>query len=96
MFLNKPRQNLLLHLNTLEPSFSLIIDTFNMSDFHFQDPDLKNSTLEIGYPSCATEKDNFIDSQGKQIGTENNESFQAEVRKQRPHLPCNCSHRPTC
>ena len=75
MFLNKPRQNLLLHLNSLEPSFSLIIKTCKMSEFHFEDPDLKNSTLEKGFPSCPIEKDNFIDSQGKQIRTENKESF---------------------
>ena len=54
-----------------------------MTEFHFEDPDLKNSALEIGFPSCAIEKDNFTDSQGKQIRTENKESFQAEVRKQK-------------
>ena len=41
-----------------------------MTEFHFEDPDLRNSTLEIGFPSCAIEKDNFTDSQGKQIRTE--------------------------
>ena len=40
-----------------------------MTEFHFEDPDLKNSTLETGFPSCAIEKDNFTDSQGKQIRT---------------------------
>ena len=54
-----------------------------MSEFHFEDPDAKNSMLEIGFPSCAVEKDNITDSQGKQIRTENKESFQAEVRKQK-------------
>ena len=54
-----------------------------MGLFRFEDPDLMNSTLEIGFPSCAIEKDNFTDSQGKQIRTENKESFRAEVRKQR-------------
>ena len=54
-----------------------------MTEFHFEDPDLKNSTLEIGFSSCAIEKVNFTDSQGKRIRTENKESFQAEVRKQR-------------
>ena len=54
-----------------------------MSEFHFEDPDLKNSMFEVGFPSCAVEKDNFIDSKGKQIRTENKESFQDEVRKQR-------------
>ena len=53
-----------------------------MTEFHFEDRDLKNSTLEIGFPSCAIEMDNFIDSQGKQMRTENKESFQAEARKQ--------------
>ena len=41
-----------------------------MSRFHFEDLDLKNSLLEIGFPSCAIENDNFIDSQGKHIRTE--------------------------
>ena len=54
-----------------------------MTEFRFEDPDLKNSMSGIGFPSCAIEKDNFTDSQGKQIRTENKESFQAEVRKQR-------------
>ena len=57
-----------------------------MNKFHFEDPDLKNSTLEARFPSCAIEKDNFIDSQGKQIRKENNESFQIKVRKQRAHF----------
>ena len=47
-----------------------------MKEFHCEHPDLKNSTLEIRFPSCATEKDEFIDSQGKLIRTENKE-FQA-------------------
>ena len=64
--------------------------------FHFEDPGLKNGTLEIGFPICAIEKDNFTDSQGKQIRTENKESFQAEVRKQRAHLRSRCSRRPSC
>ena len=67
-----------------------------MSEFHFEDPDLKNSTLEIGFPSCAIEKDNFIDTQGKQIRTENKKSFQSEVQKQREHLCCRYSRRPNC
>ena len=61
-----------------------------MNDIHFEDPNLKNST------SCAIEKDNFIDSQGKQIRMENKESFQAVVRKQRSHLRSRCSCRPSC
>ena len=67
-----------------------------MSEFHFEDPDLKNSTLEIGFPSCAIGKDHFIDSQGKLIWTENKESFQAKVRKHRTRLFCCCSRRPSC
>ena len=67
-----------------------------MSEFHFEDPDLKISTLEVGFPSCAIERDNFIDSQGKKIRTENKESFQAEARKQRVHLRYRCSRRPSC
>ena len=56
-----------------------------MTEFHFEDPNLKNSTLEIGFPSCSIEKDNFTDSQGKQFRMDNKESFQTEVWKQR-HL----------
>ena len=62
-----------------------------MSEFHFEDLDLRNSKSETGFPSCAIEKDNFIDSQGKQVHTENKKSFQAEVRKQRVILRCRCS-----
>ena len=46
-----------------------------MTEFHFEDLDLKNSTLEIRFPRSAIEKNNFTDSQGKQIRTENKESF---------------------
>ena len=56
-----------------------------MTEFQFEDPDLKSSMLEIGFPSCAMEKDSFTDSQGKQIRTENKKSFQAEFQKQRAH-----------
>ena len=38
-----------------------------MTEFHFEDPDLKDSTLEIGFPSCAIAKDNFTDSQGSKF-----------------------------
>ena len=38
-----------------------------MSEFRFEDPDLKSSTLEIGFPSCAIEKDNFTDSLGSKF-----------------------------
>ena len=44
-----------------------------MNQFHYEDPDLKNSTLEIGFQSCAIEKEILIDSQGKQIRTDNEE-----------------------
>ena len=67
-----------------------------MSEFRLEDPDLKNSTLETGLPSCAIVKDNFTESQGKQIRMENKESFQAEVRKQREHLYCRFSRRLDC
>ena len=61
--------------------------SLRMSEFHFEDPELKNSMVEIGFLKCAIEKDDFIHSQGWQLRTENNESFQAEVRKKRAHLP---------
>ena len=67
-----------------------------MTEFHFEDPDLKNSALEIGLPSCTVAKDKFTDSQGKQIRMGNKEPVQAEVQKQREHLRCRCSHRPGC
>ena len=67
-----------------------------MSEFHLEDLDVNNSTLEIGFPSFATEKDNFIDSQGRQIHAENKKYFQAEVRKQRALLRYRCSCRPSC
>ena len=57
-----------------------------MSEFHFEDPDLKNSTLEKGFPSCAIEKDNFIDSQGKLIRTENKEFFSSRSSKNNGHI----------
>ena len=64
--------------------------------FYFEDSDLRNSTLEIGFPSCAIEKGNYLDSHGKQIRTVNKESSQAKIRKQRANLCCRCSHRPSC
>ena len=67
-----------------------------MTEFHFEDPDLKSSKLEIGLPSCAVPKDNFTDSKGKRVRMENKESFQIDVRKQREHLRCRSSHRPGC
>ena len=51
-----------------------------MAKFHFEDPDLKNSMLEIGFPSFADERDNFIDSKRNQIRTENKESFKPKFR----------------
>ena len=38
-----------------------------MSQFHFEDPNLKNRTLEIAFPSCGIEKESFIDSQGSKF-----------------------------
>ena len=57
-----------------------------MTEFHSEDPDLKNSTLEKGFPSCAIAKDNFTDSQGKQIRMKNKGSFQNEGWKQRENF----------
>ena len=51
-------------------------------EFHSEDPDLKNSKLEIGLPSCTIAKDNFTDSQGKRIRMKSKKPFQIEVRKQ--------------
>ena len=65
-----------------------------MTEFRFEDPDLKNSTLEIGFPSRAIAKDNFTDSEGKRIRMEKKKSFQIELRKKREHLRCHCSRGP--
>ena len=46
-----------------------------MSEFRFEDPDLKNSTLEIGFLSCAVEKDNFIGSQGSKFARKTKSLF---------------------
>ena len=56
-----------------------------MNELHFRYPDLQNSTLEIGFLSCAMEKDYFIDSQRKQIRTENKESFKQTFEKPWAH-----------
>ena len=42
-------------------------------------------TQEIGFPSCEIKKDNFRDSQGKQIRTKNKEAFESKVLKQKQH-----------
>ena len=63
-----------------------------MTESHFEDPDPKNSMLEIGLPSGAVAKDNFTDYQGKQIRMEN----QTEAWKQKELLHCCCSHGPGC
>ena len=39
-----------------------------MSGFHFEDRELKNSTLEIGFPSCAI--DDFAKDGGEEFFTE--------------------------
>ena len=50
---------------------------------------MKNSTLEIGFPSCAIEKDNFTDSReansnGKQ------RVFSSRSSETKAHLRCRC------
>ena len=45
--------------------------------------DLQCKTPEIGPPSCEIEEDNFIDSRGKQIRTENKESLESKVLNQK-------------
>ena len=54
-----------------------------MTEFHFEDPGLRNSTLEIGFPSCAIEKANFTDSQGKQIRAETKSLFKPKFGNKR-------------
>ena len=50
-----------------------------MSGFHFEDPDLKSSTLEIRFQSSAIEKDNFIDAQGKHIRSQGKQGVLVSV-----------------
>ena len=50
-----------------------------MTEFQFEHPDLNNRTLEIGLPSCAIAKDNFPDSQGKQIRIRNKFGNKGEI-----------------
>ena len=59
--------------------------TFKNTEFYFGVLDLQYRTPEIGFPGCEIEKDNFSDSQGKQIRTENKESFGSKVLKQKQH-----------
>ena len=66
-----------------------------MTEFHFEDPDLKNSTLEIGFPNCAIEKDNFTDSQGKHFERKT-KSLSSQSSETKAHLRCRCNRRPTC
>ena len=47
--------------------------------------DLQCRAPEIGLPNCEIEKDNFRASQGKQIRTEDKESFESKILKQKQH-----------
>ena len=49
-----------------------------MNQFHYEDPDLIDSTLEIGFPSCAIEKDNFMDSQGSKFERKTRSLFKSK------------------
>ena len=53
--------------------------------FNFGGLDLQYRTPEIEFPSCEIEKENLRDSQGKQIRTQNKESFESKVLKQKQH-----------
>ena len=52
---------------------------------YFGGLDLEYRTPEIVFPKCEIEKDNFKHSQGKETGTENKESFDSKVLKQKQH-----------
>ena len=52
------------------------------TEFYFRGLDLQYRTPEIGLSSCEIEKDNFRDSQGKQIRTESKESFECTLLRQ--------------
>ena len=41
-----------------------------MSEFRLEDPDMKNSTLEIGFLTCAIEKDKFPEYTHSVISTQ--------------------------
>ena len=55
------------------------------TEFCFGGLYLQHRTPEIGLPSCEIKKDNFRDSEGMQIRTENKESFASKVLKQKEH-----------
>ena len=57
--------------------------TFKVSDFCFVGLDLNHRTRELGFPSCAVEKDDCVVSQGKQIRSKNMESIKADVLKRK-------------
>ena len=55
------------------------------TEFYFRALDQQYRTPEMEYPSREIEKNNFRDSQGKQIRTEDKESFESKVLKQKQH-----------
>ena len=67
----------------LKTIFYSLKTNIQKTGFHFRGLDLQYRTPEIGFPSCEIEKDNFRDSQGKQIGTENKKSFESKVLKKK-------------
>ena len=59
--------------------------TIKKTEFYFAHLDMLYRTPEIGFPSCEIEKENFRDSQGNRIRTENKESFESKGLKQKQH-----------
>ena len=69
----------------LKTIFFSLKTNIQKTEFYFRCLDLQYRTPEIGFPSCEIEKDNFRVSQGKQIRTEDKESFESKVLKQKQH-----------
>ena len=59
--------------------------TFKKAKFYFKCRALHYRMLVMEFPSCEIEKNNLRDSQGKQIRTENKDSFESKVLKQNQH-----------
>ena len=56
-----------------------------MAEFYYTGLGQQCRTPEMEFPSCEIEKDIFRVSQGKQIRTNNKESFESKVLKQKEH-----------
>ena len=54
-----------------------------MSEFHFEDPDLKNSMFEMEFPSCVTENDNLMTLMETELAQKTRSLFKPKFRNHR-------------